>query len=276
MDMDMKLQWQSLSDGIGVLGRHCQDSVADLDAKMIKHIAGTVGDINSAMLAVNVALRGAMKATQDKLSEFQGDAKELMNRPEKAVKQLQEKVTEVEKALEDLKQKEQRDSQRPPPLQPEWYDMSSPARTHVDPGSTGAGTAPSGDGKPVAAPGPQVSPGQCGGQGGQGWQAGKGAGAPSWTTTDGWQSGKGAGATWWTETDPWSRQGSWQNGGEHVGRAQFYGATAGGPQDPTNPGGTAYPWPAPAGTYAHLRLDSTIFETKFGQSKDNQFDGQKG
>ena len=41
-----------------------------------------------------------MKATQDKFTEFQGDAKEVMNRTEKAVKQLQKNVTEVEKAIE--------------------------------------------------------------------------------------------------------------------------------------------------------------------------------
>ena len=53
-------------------------------------------------------------------------------------------------------------------------------------------------------------------------------------------------------------------------------SNSGGPQDPTNPGGTIHPWPPPARAYAHLRVESTIFETKFGQSKENQFDGQKG
>ena len=168
---------------------------------MTKHIAGTVGYINSAMLAVDVALRGAMKATQDKLAEFQGDAKELMNLTEKVVKQLQEKVTEVEKALEDLKKKEQRDSQRPPLLQPEWYDMSSPGRAQADPSSSGVGTAQSGDGKPEAAPG------HCGGQGGQGWQAD--AGRYGWQAGaggqgHGWQAGgEGAGVQWWPTADPW-------------------------------------------------------------------------
>ena len=87
----LDLNLKSLSDGLGVLGRHCQDSIAELDGKIRTHIGGTVSDLNAAMLAVDVALRGAMQGTQDKLAEFQGDAKELMNRTEKAVKRLQEK-----------------------------------------------------------------------------------------------------------------------------------------------------------------------------------------
>ena len=106
------------------------------------------------MLAVDVALRGTMKATQEKFTEFQGDAKEFMSRTEKAVKQFQEKVTEVEKAIEDLKQKGPGDSQRPPLLQPEWYDMSSPGRAQTsDPSSPGVGAGHRGDGKPQAAQG---------------------------------------------------------------------------------------------------------------------------
>ena len=42
VDLDLK----RLSDGIGILGRHCQDSVSDLDGKMRAHIGGTVSDIN--------------------------------------------------------------------------------------------------------------------------------------------------------------------------------------------------------------------------------------
>ena len=66
---------------------------------MREHIGVTVNDIDSAMLAVDVALRGTVKAMQDKFAEFQGDAKEFMSRTAKAVKQLQEKVTEVENAI---------------------------------------------------------------------------------------------------------------------------------------------------------------------------------
>ena len=148
-DMNLK----GLNDGVGVLGRHCQDSLAELDGKFRVHIGGTVSDLNAAMLAVDVALRSAMQGTQDRFVEFQGDAKELMSRTEKAVKQLQGKVTDVEKALEDLKKIEGSGSQRPQPLEPEWYDMGSPA--------AGAGTAPSGKGKPVVAPETQVPSGQC-------------------------------------------------------------------------------------------------------------------
>ena len=112
------LNLKGLSDGLGVLGRHCQDSIAELDGKIRIHIGGTVSDLNAAMLAVDVALRSAMQGPQDKFVEFQGDAKELMSRTEKAVKQLQGKVTEVEKTLEDLKKIEGSGGQRPPPLQP--------------------------------------------------------------------------------------------------------------------------------------------------------------
>ena len=87
----LDLNLKSFSDGLSVLGRHCQDSIAELDGKIRAHIGGTVSDLNAAMLAVDVALRGTMQGTQDKFAEFQGDAKELMSRTEKAVKQLQEK-----------------------------------------------------------------------------------------------------------------------------------------------------------------------------------------
>ena len=66
---------KGLSDDIGIRGRHCQDTIADLDGKMRTHIGGTVSDINSAMLTVDAAL---MKVTQDKFTEFHGDAKEFM------------------------------------------------------------------------------------------------------------------------------------------------------------------------------------------------------
>ena len=59
-----------LNDGIGVLGRHCQDGLAELDGKFTVHIGGTVSDLNAAMLAVDVALRSAMQGIQDRFVEF--------------------------------------------------------------------------------------------------------------------------------------------------------------------------------------------------------------
>ena len=265
-----------LNDGIGVLGRHCQDGLAELDGKFTVHIGGTVSDLNAAMLAVDVALRSAMQGTQDRFVEFQGDAKELMNRTEKAVKQLQGKVTEVEKALEDLK-KIEGGGQKLRPQEPEWYDISSPA--------VGAAAASSGKGAGTAwqTGSDPWQPG-AGAGGKDDWRSGKGAGAAWQTGLDPWQPGAGGAGTWWTKAEPWVPPSSWQSKGDSThlnsGHARdasgLYPPNIGSLQDPTNPGGSTRPWPPPAGGYASLRLDSTIFETKFAQYKDNQFDGQKG
>ena len=72
MEADAKL----LGDGMGTLGRHMQT----MDERLRDHIGGTVGDLNQAMLAIDVAIRKTVSAMEERLGKFQGDAQELMSR----------------------------------------------------------------------------------------------------------------------------------------------------------------------------------------------------
>ena len=65
-----------LGDGMGTMGRHVQA----MDDRVCAHIGGTVGDLNQALLAIDVALRKTVSALEDRLGEFQGSAQELMDR----------------------------------------------------------------------------------------------------------------------------------------------------------------------------------------------------
>ena len=59
-----------LGDGVGTMGRH----VRSMDDRIGAHISGTVGDLNQALLAIDVALRKTVSALEDRLGEFQGSA----------------------------------------------------------------------------------------------------------------------------------------------------------------------------------------------------------
>ena len=83
-----------LGDGMGTMGRHVQA----MDDRVCAHIGGTVGDLNQALLAIDVALRKTVSALEDRLGEFQGSAKELMDRTHHGLTQLQERMSEAEKA----------------------------------------------------------------------------------------------------------------------------------------------------------------------------------
>ena len=114
-----------MGDGIGTMGRHVQS----MDDRVCTHISGTVADLNQALLAIDVALRSTVAALGDKLSEFQGSAKELMDRTHQGLTHLQMRMSEAEKATEELKK------QKAPPPQEDrqppgtaYFDMSSPPR----------------------------------------------------------------------------------------------------------------------------------------------------
>ena len=137
MEADAKI----LSDGMGTMGWHVQA----MDDPLRAHIGGTVGDLNQAMLAINVALRKTVSALEDRLGEFQGSAQELMDRTHHGLTQFQERTTEAEKAIQELKQKAPPEDRRTPPgegqrqpfLGPEYYDMSSPGRAQQSEASPG-------------------------------------------------------------------------------------------------------------------------------------------
>ena len=46
-------------------------------------------------------------------------------------------------------------------------------------------------------------------------------------------------------------------------------------QDPSNPGGSADPWPRPSGAWQRMRHGDNTFETKYASDVKVQFDGQK-
>ena len=51
-----------------------------MDERLGDHIGGTVGDLNQAMLAIDVAIRKTVSAMVERLGKFQWDAEELTTR----------------------------------------------------------------------------------------------------------------------------------------------------------------------------------------------------
>ena len=118
---------------MGTNGRHVQA----MDDRLRAHIGGTVGDLNQALLVIDVALRKTVSALEDRLGEFQDSAQELMDRTHHGLTQLQERMSEAEKAIQELKQKAPPENRPPPGIA--YYDVSSPTRPQQFEASPGRG-----------------------------------------------------------------------------------------------------------------------------------------